>query len=119
MSDLDDFRADKDAFFRDDPRSPLTDEQRARFSGLSYFPETPELDQIDPFQSATVTCPAGKNVVGTGAQINHADSGSVGYVVLDGIFPDPGLTSVTAQAVESTSTDSFWTVTAFAICAYP
>lgn len=43
MSDLDDFRADKDAFFRDDPRSPLTDEQRASFDGLSYFPETPEL----------------------------------------------------------------------------
>ncbi|MEP7032674.1 MAG: DUF1684 domain-containing protein [Actinomycetota bacterium] len=44
MSDLDDFRADKDAFFRDDARSPLTDEQRARFTGLSYFPETPELE---------------------------------------------------------------------------
>lgn len=41
MGELDDFRADKDAFFRDDPRSPLTDEQRARFEGLSYFPEEP------------------------------------------------------------------------------
>ena len=44
MSDLDDFRASKDAFFRDDPRSPLTDEQRGRFAGLSYFPETSELE---------------------------------------------------------------------------
>jgi hypothetical protein len=43
MSDLEDFRADKDGFFRDDPRSPPTDEQRASFDGLSYFPETPEL----------------------------------------------------------------------------
>jgi uncharacterized protein (DUF1684 family) len=43
MSELDEFRADKDAFFRDDPRSPLTDEQRGGFAGLSYFPETPDL----------------------------------------------------------------------------
>jgi uncharacterized protein (DUF1684 family) len=44
MSELDDFRADKDAFFRDDPRSPLTDEQRAGFTGLSYFPEAADLE---------------------------------------------------------------------------
>ena len=39
MSALDDFRRDKDAFFRDDPRSPLTPEQRAAFTGLDYFPQ--------------------------------------------------------------------------------
>lgn len=39
MSELDDFRADKDAFFREHPQSPLTPEQRAAFEGLSYFPE--------------------------------------------------------------------------------
>lgn len=39
MSDLDGFRAEKDAFFREDPRSPLLPEQRASFEGLSYFPE--------------------------------------------------------------------------------
>jgi uncharacterized protein (DUF1684 family) len=44
MSEVDDFRADKDAFFRDDPRSPLTDEQRTGFTGLSYFPEAPNLE---------------------------------------------------------------------------
>jgi uncharacterized protein (DUF1684 family) len=44
MSELDDFRADKDAFFRDDPRSPLTDEQRVGFIGLSYFPEAADLE---------------------------------------------------------------------------
>jgi len=44
MSELDDFRADKDAFFHDDPRSPLTEEQRAGFTGLSYFPEAPDLE---------------------------------------------------------------------------
>lgn len=43
MSDLDDFRARKDAFFRDEPGSPLTAAQRATFAGLRYFPENEAL----------------------------------------------------------------------------
>ena len=43
MSELEDFRAEKDAFFRDDPRSPLLAEQREDFDGLAYFPEEPSL----------------------------------------------------------------------------
>ncbi len=43
MSELDEFRAEKDAFFRDDPRSPLLPEQRTSFEGLSYFPENEAL----------------------------------------------------------------------------
>ena len=43
MSEMDEFRQDKDEFFRDDPRSPLTPEQRANFAGLSYYPESPAL----------------------------------------------------------------------------
>jgi uncharacterized protein (DUF1684 family) len=43
MSELDDFRSDKDAFFREHPGSPLTAEQRASFSGLAYFAEAPAL----------------------------------------------------------------------------
>jgi uncharacterized protein (DUF1684 family) len=43
MTELDQFRADKDAFFREHPQSPLTPDQRAAFAGLSYFPENPEL----------------------------------------------------------------------------
>jgi uncharacterized protein len=39
MSELEEFRAEKDEFFHDDPRSPLTPEQRASFEGLRYFPE--------------------------------------------------------------------------------
>jgi uncharacterized protein (DUF1684 family) len=39
MTELDEFRAAKDAYFRDDPDSPLTPAQRASFDGLSYFPE--------------------------------------------------------------------------------
>src|SRR5262245_18334873 len=55
MRELDELRAEKDSFFRDDPRSPLTREQRASFDHLSYFPEnealvivrTPETGGVD------------------------------------------------------------------------
>ena len=43
MSELDDFRAEKDAFFKHDMQSPLTREQKKAFTGLNYFPEAPEL----------------------------------------------------------------------------
>ena len=39
MSELSEFRAEKDAFFREHPNSPLTASQRATFRGLDYFPE--------------------------------------------------------------------------------
>lgn len=54
MSDLDDFRGDKDAHFKHSPHSPLTPEQRRSFTGLSYFPENPALrlelalEEFDP-----------------------------------------------------------------------
>lgn len=43
MSELDDFRAEKDDFFKTHPHSPLTLEQKREFKGLSYFPENPSL----------------------------------------------------------------------------
>jgi uncharacterized protein (DUF1684 family) len=43
MTELDDFRADKDAFFRNDRNSPLTPEQQRDFRGLRYYPERPDL----------------------------------------------------------------------------
>ena len=43
MTDLDDFRAEKDAFFARHPQSPLTREQKRDFKGLAYFPENPAL----------------------------------------------------------------------------
>ncbi len=43
MGELEEFRREKDRFFREDPRSPLTAEQRAAFTGLAYYPEDPAL----------------------------------------------------------------------------
>lgn len=53
MSTLDEFRKAKDDFFRSDPHSPLTREQRRAFKGLRYFGENPVLDltvDLQPFQ---------------------------------------------------------------------
>ncbi len=43
MSEIGDFRKAKDQYFGGGQDSPLTPEQRKRFSGLQYFPENPEL----------------------------------------------------------------------------
>ena len=43
MSELEEFRAEKDDFFGSHPQSPLTAEQKRTFSGLSYFPENESL----------------------------------------------------------------------------
>jgi uncharacterized protein (DUF1684 family) len=38
MNELDEFRVAKDDFFKNDPHSPLTADQRGVFVGLNYFP---------------------------------------------------------------------------------
>ena len=52
MTELEEFRAEKDEFFRTDPHSPLSDEQKGAFEGLNYYPENPDLRfeaQVEPF----------------------------------------------------------------------
>ncbi len=43
MSSLDEFRREKDEFFKNNRQSPLDVEQKRQFSGLSYYPENPSL----------------------------------------------------------------------------
>lgn len=43
QSALEEFRADKDLFFRTESQSPLDARQKRAFKGLSYFPENPSL----------------------------------------------------------------------------
>ena len=43
MSQLTQFRKEKDAFFAGHHQSPLTHEQKHDFNGLAYFPENPDL----------------------------------------------------------------------------
>lgn len=42
-SKLEGFRQRKDAFFKEHAQSPLSDDQKAVFSNLNYFPENPDL----------------------------------------------------------------------------
>jgi len=43
MTELEEFRKQKDEFFKHSPQSPLTPEQQASFDGLKYFDENPDL----------------------------------------------------------------------------
>lgn len=43
MSNLKEFRAEKDEFFASHPQSPLSHAQKHTFNGLKYFPENPAL----------------------------------------------------------------------------
>lgn len=46
MSNVEHFRQMKDEFFRTDPHSPLTEDQKQNFKGLNYFNENPDLDLV-------------------------------------------------------------------------
>jgi hypothetical protein len=43
MTELEEFRREKDAFFKSHPQSPLEPGQKKTFTGLDYFPENPAL----------------------------------------------------------------------------
>ncbi len=52
MTELEDFRAEKDELFAHHPQSPLMPEQKKEFTGLNYFPENLELKlevKVDEF----------------------------------------------------------------------
>ncbi|KPV54597.1 hypothetical protein SE17_02750 [Kouleothrix aurantiaca] len=51
MTELEQFRAQKDTFFKTHPQSPLTAEQQAAFAGLRYFPENPDLRLVVPIET--------------------------------------------------------------------
>jgi uncharacterized protein len=46
MDNLEQFRAQKDEFFRTSSQSPLTTEQKLGFTGLQYFPANPALNLL-------------------------------------------------------------------------
>jgi uncharacterized protein (DUF1684 family) len=43
MTELSEFRKEKDSFFTHHPQSPLTPDQKSDFHGLEYFDEDPDL----------------------------------------------------------------------------
>jgi uncharacterized protein (DUF1684 family) len=56
VSELEEFRAEKDEFFRTHIQSPLMGEQKRGFTGLSYFPESVALRlevKVEPLNDST------------------------------------------------------------------
>ena len=66
-------------------------------------------------KSVAATCPTGKFLLGSSAEI----TGAPGEVILDGLVPGTGLQSVTVNALEDegAGTSLNWSITAYAICA--
>jgi hypothetical protein len=83
-------------------------------AGIELVTAAGEADS-DP-ASVTATCPSGKNLLGTGAEID----GGGGQVVLDDVRPNAALTSATVTGLEDeTGTTAQWFLRAHAICASP
>lgn len=87
-------------------------------AGLSRHTATSAAGVSPDFAPVTATCPAGKSLTGTGAEIN----GGLGAIMLDDLRPNvgpgTGPTAVTAGAYEADPNYvPNWTITAYAICA--
>ena len=95
----------------------------AGVSGLERV-RTDSAANSDSPKLVVATCPAGKRVIGTGANITGAKNGAtstsfVTDVVIDSIIPSPETTvpgSVTVNALEEQATNDNWSITAYAMC---
>jgi uncharacterized protein (DUF1684 family) len=80
MSHLEQFRAQKDDFFRHDWQSPLTPDQRQEFTGLKYYPENAALRltlPIEPYaDQETVTM-----ITSTGSAREYVKYGQFSFEV--------------------------------------
>lgn len=80
MSTLEHFRQEKDHFFKSDPNSPLSEEQKLAFDKLEYYPEDPELNMdlnlelIDPPRQVML-------ITSTGDRRNYLQKGQVRFHV--------------------------------------
>ena len=84
--------------------------------GLQLVSATSEFHSEGEVKAVSASCPAGKNLLGTGAEM----PGGAGQVVLDDVLPNATLTSVLATGVEDQNGFAGdWRVTAYAICANP
>ena len=98
MSELEEYRQEKDAFFKGDPHSPLNDDQKESFDGLAYYPEDPslviegDLDTDVPVDEVHMTTSTGDDQVYTRAGKLHFEvDGTVTEVTLYASRDDPEL----------------------------
>ncbi len=57
MTLLEDFRKQKDEFFKNDHQSPLTAQEKRDFHGLNYYPENPSLQLELPLEKLGAITP--------------------------------------------------------------
>ena len=72
-------------------------------------------NNTDPIKDQVAVCPAGTNLLGTGAELLNAD----GNAFYRRIEPDPALTQVSVTAGAAGGFVGPWQLLAFAICATP
>jgi uncharacterized protein (DUF1684 family) len=80
MTALDDFRKEKDEFFKHDPQSPLDPQQQRDFTGLQYFPENPALHLQLALEPASQPRPVTMQT-STGDVREYVHAGQVRFVV--------------------------------------
>ena len=87
-------------------------------NGLEHVEATSAFDSVSS-KSAQARCPAGKLVVGTGADLTGAKSGPSGNLLTDVVIDaiDPGESAVFVEAFEVEPTNLNWSLKAIAICA--
>jgi hypothetical protein len=84
-------------------------------AGLEYVSAS-STTGFDSTYSASVSCPAGKRVIGVGGEVTPA----FGFAVLDDVVPATTLTGVRVTAFETeTESPIRWGVKAHAVCADP
>ncbi len=84
--------------------------------GLQLVSATSEFHSEGEVKAVSASCPAGKNLLGTGAGI----LGGAGQVAFDDVLPNATLTRVLVTGVEDQNGFAGdWGVTAYAICANP
>ena len=72
-------------------------------------------NNADPIKDQVAVCPAGTNLLGTGAELRNAD----GNAFYQRIEPDPALTQVSVTAGAAAGFAGAWQLFAYAICATP
>jgi uncharacterized protein (DUF1684 family) len=80
--ELADFRAEKDAFMRESHHSPLPEEERGSFQGLSYFPFNPDLIVEAPLDTNVSEEPVTMET-STGSSRTYRRAGKVRFEVED------------------------------------
>ncbi len=79
--------------------------------GIENFISWSPVNSFD--KTATISCPKGERVIDAGGSIEYGD----GKVIMDDVFPDPGLTFVNATGLETDSYGENWGVEASVTCA--